>query len=93
MVDPVIADVPKKKLSKYEIAVANMPAELSDDNMEEAMQLIEERYKAKGLNIADHPGLNKLLNDASFRAETIRKTKETYKATYQSYLQIIRNQN
>lgn len=90
---PVVADVPTKKLSKYEIAVANMPAELNDEVMEEAMQLIEERYKAKGLNIADHPGLDKLLNDSAFRAETIRKTKASYKATYQSYLQIIKNQN
>jgi len=85
--------VPKKKLSKYEIALANMPAELSNEVMEEAMQSIEDQYKAKGLNIADHPGLNKLLNDASFRAETIRKTQESYKATYQSYLQKVKNQN
>ena len=89
---PVVAEVTKKKPSKYEIAVANMPAELSSEVMEEAMQLIREQYEAKGLSIADHPGLDKLLNDASFRAETIRNAQASYKATYQSYLQKIKNQ-
>ena len=92
-VAPAVTVAPAKKLSKYEIAVANMPAEISDEAMEEALQLIEARYRANGLNIADHPGLDKLLNDPAFRAETIQKTKASYKATYQSYLQIIKNQN
>ena len=92
VVTAVVTIAPKKKLSKYEIAVNNMPAELSDDVMDEAMQLIEQSYKTKGLNLANHPNLNRLLNDASFRAETVNKTKETYKTTYQSYLQIIKNQ-
>jgi len=90
---PVVSVVPSKKLSKYEIAVANMPAELNDDVMEEALLLIEDRYRERGIDIASHPGLDKLLNDSAFRAEIILKTKASYKATYQSYLQIIKNQN
>ncbi|SDB28634.1 hypothetical protein SAMN03097699_0515 [Flavobacteriaceae bacterium MAR_2010_188] len=89
---PKAAIVQVKKPTKYEIAVANMPAELSDDIMDEAMLLIKERYESEGLKIADHPGLDKLLNDPTFRAQTIRQTQVTYKETYKNYLEIIRNQ-
>jgi hypothetical protein len=79
--------------SRYELLAANMPAELSNDVMNEAMQYLASTYKQQGLKIADHPGLNKLFNDASFRADVIRKAQDTYKVSYQKILESARSRN
>jgi len=71
-------------MSRNEIIASQMPAELSDELMAEAMQYIEGEYVRRGIDIAQHPGIYKLLRDESYQKEIIRKTQENYRATYQN---------
>ena len=84
---PAIAS-PKQNAqpSRYDLIVASMPSELSDEIMDEAFNLIRERFNDQGIAIEDHAGLNKLFNDQSYKAEIIQKVKEDYKISYQSIL-------
>ena len=75
-----------KEITRQEIIAAQMPPELSDDIMKEAMVYLETEYKRRGINTTSHPGLHKLLTDMEFQAEVIRKTQETYKSTYQNLI-------
>ena len=77
--------------TRYEKVLENMPPELSDETMEEAMTYLKEAYKANGIKIEDHPGLYKLFTDADYKAEIIKETQEKYKKTYQNYL-LMKNQ-
>jgi hypothetical protein len=73
-----------------EAAAYQMPSELSDEVMKEAIAYLGAEYKRRGLNPKSHPGMFKLLTDMDFQAEVIQKTKETYKATYQNYIAGVR---
>jgi hypothetical protein len=79
--------------SRYELIAANMPSELSAQVMDEAMQYLANMYKQQGLKIADHPGLNKLFNDASYRAQIIKKSQDSYKVSYQKILEAAKNKS
>ena len=73
--------------SRYEMIASSMPAELSNEVMEEAIQNLKLTYEKQGITIKNHPGLNKLFTDASFKAEVIRKSQEKYRLSYQSILE------
>ena len=88
---PKVETRQESKMTRYEMALAYMPSELNDEIMEEAMLYLENEYKVRGINIEDHPGLNKLFTDTTYRTETIKNTQEKYKITYQNYLEIIKN--
>ena len=90
-VSPTGLTTQESKMSRHEIALANMPSELNDEIMEEAILYLENEYKDKGVNIEAHPGLNKLFTDANYRAKIIKETQEKYKMTYKNYLKIIEN--
>ncbi|WP_309640765.1 hypothetical protein [Flavobacterium sp.] len=92
---PIAPQVPAAvpTLSRYELLASSMPAELSAAVMEEAMQYLANTYQQQGLVIANHPGLNKLFNDASYRAQIIKKSQDTYKVSYQKILESARNRN
>ena len=83
----------EKKMSRYEMLAAYMPEELNDETMEEAMRYLQERYRTQGIKVEDHPGLNKLFNDAPYRAEIIKKSQERYKVSYQNLLKDAKNKN
>lgn len=91
IVSPKVETTQESKKTRYEMALAYMPSELNDEIMEDAMLYLENEYKVRGINIEDHPGLNKLFTDATYRAEIIKKTQEKYKITYQKYLEIVKN--
>ncbi len=74
--------VHQKEMTRQELIAAHMPAELSDELIKEALTFLETEYKRRGINTANHTGLHKLLTDMDFQADVIRKTQETYKATY-----------
>jgi glutathione peroxidase-family protein len=65
---------------------SNVPAELSDEVMDSALQYLEKSFKDRGLILKDHPGLNRLFTDAAYQAEIIKKTQENYKISYQNIL-------
>ncbi len=81
---PAIAS--PKVMSREETLASEMPSELNDEVMKEAMAYLESEYKRRGINIASHPGFHKLLTDMDFQTEVIQKTKETYRATYQNFM-------
>jgi hypothetical protein len=76
----------EKVLSRNEKLAANMPAELSAAVMEEAMTSLQDMYKKQGIDIKAHKGLDRLFNDAAFRASVIKKAQDTYKMAYPSAL-------
>jgi cytoskeletal protein CcmA (bactofilin family) len=80
-----------KEKSRYEILASNMPAELSDKVMEDAIQNLQNTYAQQGMDVKKHPGLNKLFTDAAFKAQVIKKAQETYRKSYQEILATSRN--
>jgi hypothetical protein len=79
-----------KVTTREETLEYQMPSELSDDVMKEAIAFLESEYKRRGINIASHPGLHKLFTDMDFQAEIIQQAKESYKATYQNFISGVR---
>ncbi|WP_375436316.1 hypothetical protein [uncultured Hymenobacter sp.] len=75
-----------KDLTRYELLVKNMPAELSNEVVADAIANLKDAYAKQGISVETHPSLNRLFTDASFQAEVIRKSQETYKASYKSIL-------
>lgn len=53
----------------------------------DAFATLKAAYLKKGISIASKPGLNKLLTDATYQAEVIRKSQATYRASYQAILE------
>jgi hypothetical protein len=76
----------EKGPSRNERLAANMPAELNAAVMEEAMTYLQDMYKKQGINIKAHKGLDRLFNDAAYRASVIKKAQDTYKMAYPSAL-------
>ena len=72
----------KKVLPK--LAETNMPSELSDEVMEEAIIHLSNSYKELGIDVTNHPGLNKLFNDSEYQAKVIQETQEKYKKIYKA---------
>ena len=77
-------EIQQPKTSREALAYANMPPELSDEVMEEAMSYLKNQYLNHGVKLEDYPALNKLFVDEAFRSEVIRKTQSNYKISYQS---------
>jgi|GEM_PF-293691 len=87
VIPPVNAQIPQEKqMTRAEMVEAYMPAEISDEIMEDAMLYLENAFREKGINITEYPSLNKLFNDAAYKAEIMRKTKENYKISYQQLI-------
>lgn len=77
---------PKKEMTRSETLAAYMPPELSDEVMEDAIRHLKNEYTTHGISFKDHPGLNKLFTDATYRAEVIKKAQERYRISYQKSL-------
>ena len=80
-----------KELTRYELLAKNMPAELNDKVMMDAIASLKDAYAKQGISFKANPGLNRLFTDASFQAEVVRKSQDKYKASYQSILEKSRN--
>ncbi len=76
----------QQEVSREALAYVNMPSELSDEVMVEAMQYLQTQYAARGVDIKKHVGLNKLFNDPTYRAEILKKTQDNYKVSYESIM-------
>lgn len=81
-----IAAAPAKELTRDELFVKSMPAELSDKVMADAIANLKDTFAKQGLSLKDSPGLNKLFTDAPYQAEVIRKYQARYRASYQAIL-------
>ena len=83
----------EKVMTRYEMIASSMPAELSDEVMEDAILSLKNQYEIQGIKFEDHPGLNKLFIDTAYQAEVIKKAQETYKISYQSILKAAESRN
>ena len=63
------------------------------DQIEEAILLLEATYIERGIDVANHYGLHKLFNDASFRKDIIKQVDENYKITYQKMMRMEEQRN
>ncbi|MEH6537404.1 MAG: hypothetical protein V7719_13480 [Psychroserpens sp.] len=72
----------KAQKTRAEIMAENMPAELSDEVMEDAIIYLKEQYTANGIDYNKYPALKKVFTDKAYQSEIIKKTQETYKANY-----------
>ena len=82
-----VPNIPVKvQKTRAEFMAESMPAELSDEIMQEAIVYLKERYVANGIDYTKRPVLNKLFTDNAFQSEIIKKTQETYKANYKLIL-------
>lgn len=70
------------------IAQASLPVAFDATQVEEAILLLEDTYRARGMNIEQHPGLKKLFGDQTFRQEVIRKVQENYLVTRTAILKM-----
>jgi len=86
-----IQTAPQQSMSREAAAFANMPSELSDEVMTEAMEYLRNQYEKKGIDVKKHPGLYKLFNDAAFREQVIKRTQDDYKVTYQQVMAARKN--
>lgn len=80
------APAAKDKLSRKEIIAANMPSELNDAVLNDAMIYLRDQFQQKNIDIENHPGLNKLFNDSVYQQEIFQKTKQNYRNSYQKIL-------
>jgi hypothetical protein len=69
-----------------EYIAASVPANLDAALIEEAILLLEDTYRAKGLDVENHAGLKKLFRDADYRKDIIRSVQENYAATRSNIL-------
>lgn len=75
------------------IAQASLPVAFDATQVEEAILLLEDNYRARGMNIEQHPGLKKLFGDQTFRQEVIRKVQENYLVTRNAILKMEAKRN
>jgi len=78
--------VPAKEPTRDELLTKNMPAELSNKVMVDAIATLKDSYVKQGILLQAHPELSKLFTDVPFQAEVIRKSQEQYKVSYQTIL-------
>lgn len=78
--------VPAKEPTRDELLTKNMPAELSNKVMVDAIATLKDSYVKQGILLQAHPELSKLFTDVPFQAEVIRKSQEQYKISYQTIL-------
>jgi len=67
---------------------ASLPVAFDAAQVEEAILLLQDTYRAKGLNVENHPGLKQLFGDQTFRQEVIRKVQENYLNTRNNILKM-----
>ncbi|MDO7884024.1 hypothetical protein [Hymenobacter cheonanensis] len=77
---------PAKELTRDELFVKNMPSELSDKVMTDAIAYLKDSFAKQGLSLKNNPGLTRLFTDTSYQAEVIHKYQARYKASYQDVL-------
>jgi hypothetical protein len=71
----------------------SMPVGIDAAQVEEAIMLLQDTYRARGYDINQHAGLYKLFNDQAYRREIIRNVQENYAKTRLQILEMERRRN
>ncbi len=77
---------PVSHQTKEQLILANMPPELSDAVMAEAIDFLRNQFNQTGFDYKAHPGLTKLFTDPAFQKEVIRRSQENYRIGYQKIM-------
>lgn len=85
---PVMAAEPAIAQTRLEYIEASVPAGFDVAQVEEAILLLEDTYRTKGIDVENHPGLKKLFHDPAFRQEIIRQVQENYLTTRSSIMKM-----
>ena len=83
----------KTEMNHFEFVEASLPPALDLEQIEEAIVLLEDTYKARGIDVENHLGLKKLFNDENFRKDIISKVDENYKSNYQNLMRLEAKRN
>ncbi len=73
-----------KALSKHDALLATMPKELDDTVMKEAIAYLKQQYEIHGVDVKNHPGLDRLFSDEVYQQEIIKKAQDVYRKSYKS---------
>ncbi len=90
---PVMAAEPTIVQTKLEYMEASVPVGIDVAQVEEAILLLEDTYRTKGIDVENHPGLSKLFHDQAFRQEIIQKVQENYLTTRASIMKMEAQRN
>ncbi len=85
---PVNAPAPAPVWTNAEYIDASLPVELDIAQINEAIVLLEDTYRAKGIDVDNHLGLKKLFSDEAFRMDIILKVQENYQNTRSNILKM-----
>ncbi|MBX2928055.1 MAG: hypothetical protein KF852_09490 [Saprospiraceae bacterium] len=90
---PAAAQTPMPVLSNTEFIDASLPVGLDVAQIEEAIVLLEDTYRARGIDVDNHAGLKKLFNDSAYRKEIIQNVQDNYQVTRSNFLQMEKRRN
>lgn len=85
-----IAPVPAipQQATRNDFLAASIPVNIDAAQVEEAILLLQDTYRARGYDIEQHAGLKKLFSDQTFRQEIIRNVQANYAATRDNILKM-----
>ncbi len=72
---------------------ASLPVTFDAAQVEEAILLLEDTYRVRGMTVDNNPGLKMLFEDHAFRQEVIRQVQENYANTRNSILNMEMRRN
>ena len=84
---------PAPEALPFKFIEASVPPTLDIAQIEEAILLLEETYRERGIDVNNHYGLQKLFNDESYRKKIIKQVDENYKITYQNIMKMEEQRN
>ncbi len=88
---PIAPSVPKQP-SVDHIAAA-IPQAFDAAQVEEAILLLEETYRTRGMDVNNHAGLKKLFRDHVYRQDIIRRVQDNYAITLDNILKMEARRN
>ncbi len=67
---------------------ASLPVALDEAQINDAIVLLEDTYRARGIDVDKHTGLSKLFRDETFRKDIIRQVQDNYQVTRANMLKL-----
>ncbi len=88
-----IVPAPAPQPQHDNFVAASVPPAIDAARVEEAILLLENTYRARGIDIENHAGLRRLFRDASYRQDIIRNVQDNFQITRANILQMEARRN
>jgi len=85
---PAIENAPVLAQSNLKYIEASVPVSFDAAQVEEAILLLEDVYRSRGIDVDNHAGLKKLFQDQAYRQEIIQKVQDNYLSTRNSIMKM-----